>query len=200
MDVRIGLVEVGDLFAGKVGRETILPKEMSAFDFAFGLRGGSVAKGDAVEVQGAAQLGQSLWGVGEKEGMEIDIDLQWQTVFEEGGREEIQVGEQVFGLVNSGGGKDPAAVIEHIDHGPGLAAVGKPGMRGGVQLPEFAHEAALPAADRSGGVMIRFGVGEFVLEGPAAHLSSIDLKAALTQHLASREAVRSRRLAAEHFV
>jgi hypothetical protein len=61
MDMGIGLVEVGDLFTGKVSRETILPEEVSALNFAFGLRSGSVAKGDAVEVKGTAQLGESLW-------------------------------------------------------------------------------------------------------------------------------------------
>ena len=87
VDMWIGLVEVGDLFTGKVSWETILPEEVSALDFAFGLRGGSVAKGDAVKVQSVAQLGESLWSMGEEEGMEIDVDLQWQTKFDEGGRE-----------------------------------------------------------------------------------------------------------------
>ena len=87
VDVGIGLVEVGDLFTGKVSGETILPEEVRSLNFAFGLRGRSVAKGDAVEVKGATQLGESLRGMGEEEGMEIDVDLQRQTVFDEGGRE-----------------------------------------------------------------------------------------------------------------
>ena len=93
VDVGIGLVEVGDLFTGKVSGKTILPEEVRSLDFAFGLRGRSVAKGDAVAVKGATQLGESLWGMGEEEGMEIDVDLQRQTVFAEGGREKIEVGE-----------------------------------------------------------------------------------------------------------
>ena len=117
VDMRIGLVEVGDLFAGEVSRQTILPEGVSALDFAFGLRGRSVAKGDAVKVKRVAQLGKSLWCMGEEHRMVIDIELERQPVFHEGGREEIKVGEQVFRLVNSGGGKDPAAIIEHVDHG-----------------------------------------------------------------------------------
>ena len=87
VDVGIGLVEVRDLLTGEVSGEKILPEEVRSLDFAFGLRGRSVAKGDAVEVKGATQLGESLWGMGEEEGMEIDVDLQRQTVFDEGGRE-----------------------------------------------------------------------------------------------------------------
>jgi len=37
VDMGIGLVEVGDLFTGKVSGETILPEEVRALDFAFGL-------------------------------------------------------------------------------------------------------------------------------------------------------------------
>ena len=85
VDMGIGLVEVGDLFTGKVSGETILPEEVRALDFAFGLRGRSVAKGDTVEVKGAAQLGESLWGMGEEEAMEIDIDFQGHSQFDEGG-------------------------------------------------------------------------------------------------------------------
>jgi hypothetical protein len=35
--MRVGLVEVGNVFAGKVGRQAFLPEEVAAFDFAFGL-------------------------------------------------------------------------------------------------------------------------------------------------------------------
>jgi hypothetical protein len=199
VDVGIGLVEVGDLFTGKVSRETILPEEVRSLDFALGLRGRSVAKGDAVEVKGATQLSESLWGMGEEEGMEIHVDLQRQTVFDEGGREQIKVGEQVFGLVNSGSGEDTTAIIEHVDHGKGLEAVWKPGMRRGVQLPELAEVAALPAADRGCGAVIRFGMSEVMLDGPAADLSSVHAEVALTEHLAASEAVGGRGFTAEHF-
>ena len=64
-----------------------MPEEVRTLDFAFGLRGRSVAKGDAVEVKGATQLGESLGDMGEEEGMEIDVNLQRQAVFDEGGRE-----------------------------------------------------------------------------------------------------------------
>ena len=37
--MRVGLVEVGDVFAGEVGGQALLPEEVRAFDFAFGLWG-----------------------------------------------------------------------------------------------------------------------------------------------------------------
>jgi hypothetical protein len=73
-------------------------------------------------------------------------------------------------------------------------------MRRGVELPEFAEVAALPAADRGCGAVIRFGVGELMCDGPAADLSSIHMELALTEHLAASEAVRGWGFTAEHFV
>ena len=74
-------------------------------------------------------------------------------------------------------------------------------MRRGVQLPELAEMAALPAADRGcGAAVIRFGMGEVMLDGPAADLSSIHAEVALTEHLAASEAVGCRGFTAEHFV
>jgi hypothetical protein len=198
VDLGIGLVEVGELFAGEVGREAILPKEVSALDFALGLRGGRVTEGDTVEVKGAAQLGERPWGLGKEDGMEIDVDLQRQAMFDEGRREQVEIGEQIFGFINFGGGKDPAAIVEHVDHGEGLEAAWKPGMRRGIQLPELSKLAGLPAADCGGGTAVEFGMGEAMGDGPAADLSSIHLEAALPEHFAARKAVRGWGLAAEH--
>ena len=61
LDVGVGVIEVSDLFAGKVGGQTLLPEEVSALDLAFGLRSGGEAKGDAVEVESLTQLGEDLW-------------------------------------------------------------------------------------------------------------------------------------------
>ena len=76
LDMRVGLVEVGDVFAGEVGGQALLPEEVRAFDFAFGLRGGSLAEGNAIEVKGSAQLGEGVWDMGEEEAVEVDVDFQ----------------------------------------------------------------------------------------------------------------------------
>ena len=66
-----------DGFGGEDRRQTFLPVVVTAFDFAFCLWGGSVA-------EGFAELGESVWEVGEKEGVIIDIEGEREAVSEEG--------------------------------------------------------------------------------------------------------------------
>jgi len=89
-----------DGLGGAECREAVLPILMAALDFAFGLRGGGVAEGDAVEVERGAELGESVGDAGEKEAVAIDVEPQRQAVGEEGAREEVEVGEERFGGVD----------------------------------------------------------------------------------------------------
>lgn len=66
LDVGSGVVQIGDLFTGEVGRQALPPEVMGALDLALGLGGGE-AEGDPVEVQRLAQLGEGLGIVGEEE-------------------------------------------------------------------------------------------------------------------------------------
>lgn len=77
LDLRIGLIEIGDVFTGEVGGQALLPEEMCALDFALGLRGGGVAEGDAVEVKGLAQLGERFGIMREEEAVKVHVDFQW---------------------------------------------------------------------------------------------------------------------------
>jgi len=79
----------------------------------------------------------------------MHIDLQWHSKFHEGGGQKIQVSQEIFRLVDFGAGENTTAIIEHVDHGKGLGAAREPVMGRGVQLPEFADAAALPAPDGS---------------------------------------------------
>ena len=178
LDMRISLVDVGDLFASEEGGQTLLPKEVTAFDFPFGLRGWGIAKADAVEVEGLAQLGEGLGVMSEEDAMIIDIDFQRQPVFDKGGRQEIQIGQEQFALIDFGAGEDPAAIIEHVDHRKELGALDEPLVRGGVHLPEFTDLAALPTFDGSVGAVVRPGVGEVVGDGPVTDLSPVQAVAA----------------------
>ena len=74
----IGLGEVGDLLGGKKRRQPLLPEGMATLDFAFGLRGGRKAQGDAVKMEGRGQLGVSFRSVGEEEAVVIDVEAQRQ--------------------------------------------------------------------------------------------------------------------------
>ena len=43
VDVGVGSFQIGDLFAGEIGRESALPELVFALDFAFGLGRGGIA-------------------------------------------------------------------------------------------------------------------------------------------------------------
>jgi hypothetical protein len=62
-----------------------------AFDFTFGLGHAGVAEGDAVEVQVGTELGQRVGALRKEKTVAIDIEFEWQAVFAEGGREEVEV-------------------------------------------------------------------------------------------------------------
>lgn len=188
-EVGVGRCEVGDVFAGEVGGETVLPEVVFAFDFAFGLGGGGVAEGDAVEVEGRSELGEGVGGVGEEEGMEVHIEFEGQAVFEKGGGEEVVIGEEVFVLVELGAGEEAAAVIEHVDHGERTFAARKPAVRRGIELEEFADLGTLPATNGGGGLGGGRVRGEVVCDGPATDLGAVHFEVTEAEDFAGGEAV-----------
>jgi hypothetical protein len=80
---------VPNVIGGQEGRQAFLPEVVAAFDFAFGLRGGSIAQGHAVEVEGGAQLGQGVGVVGVEEGMVVHVKDQGQAVGAKDSGEEV---------------------------------------------------------------------------------------------------------------
>lgn len=188
-DVRIGLREIGDVFAGEKGGEAILPERVFAFDFAFGLRGGGVAEGDAVEVEGLAELGEGVGGRGEEEGVEVHVEFAGQVVFAKGGGEEVVIGQEGFVRVEFGAGEEAAAIVEQVEHGKEALAAWKPAVGRGIELPEFADLGALPAADGGGGFGLGVERGELIFESPAADLGAIHCEIAPAQDFAGGEAV-----------
>ena len=56
----VGGFECEDVVGGEQGREPLLPVVVAALDFAFGLGRGGVAQGDAVKVEGFAELGEGV--------------------------------------------------------------------------------------------------------------------------------------------
>lgn len=188
-EVGVGLGEIGDVFAGEEGGETVLPEVMFAFDLALGLGRGGVAEGDAVEVEGLAELGEGVWDVGEEEGVEVHIEFKGEAAFEKGGGEEVVIGEEVFMLVEFGAGEEAAAVVEHVEHGERTFASRKPAVRRGIELEEFTDLGALPAADGGGGLGLRCGLGELVFDGPAADLGTVHFEITEAEDFAGGEAV-----------
>jgi len=197
LDVRIGLVQVGNLLAGEVSRQALLPIEVASLYLSLGLRRGGEAEGDAVEMEGLTQLGEGFGVMGKEKAVEVDVEFQGPTVLDKSGRQEITIRQEEFAFIDLGTGKDPTAIIEHIEHRKGLGAAGEPTVRRGIELPEFANLTALPAPDRSGGAVVGLGVSQLVLDGPAPDLSSVDSELTLAEHFAGGKAVGSRRLAAQ---
>ena len=72
-------------------------------------------------------------------------------------------------------------------------------MGRGLQLPKFATALALPAAHRRRNFFGRDGVGQMVLEGPAADLGAVELEVMQAQRFGRDQAVRARRGATEPF-
>lgn len=148
VDVGVGHVDIGYFFTGEVGGKASLPELMFALDLAFGLRCWGITQADVVELERPAQLSKGVGVLGEEDGVIIDIDLKRTAVNQKGGGQEIKIGDEQFALIKFGPDEQPAAVIEHIEHGKRKPGVVKPSMGRGIQLPEFADLRALPATDR----------------------------------------------------
>src|SRR3990172_366435 len=69
VEEEVGPDQFDDLVCGQEGDEAFLPIVVAAFDFTFGLRGGSVEELDAVEVEGRAESGKGVGVVGVEEGV-----------------------------------------------------------------------------------------------------------------------------------
>ena len=147
VDVRVGFLDFSDLLAGEIRGKAPLPKLVFTFDFTLCLRCWSVKETNLIEAKGRAELGQSVRGLGEENGVIIDVELEWPAVGQEGGGEKIQVGEKEFSFIEFGAHEEAAAIVEHIEHGKVERAEREPPVGGGVELPQLADLRALPATN-----------------------------------------------------
>jgi hypothetical protein len=197
IDMGIGNLDFVDLFAGEVGRQPALPELVFAFDFAFGLRRGSVAQADVIELERPAQLREGVGVLGEEEAVVIDIELEGPSVSQESSGQEVEVSEQEFALVEFGAGEQAATVIQHVEHGKEDIHGGEPAVGRGIQLPEFANAGALPSTHRGsrafGGSRMRITL----LDGPVADLGAVELEGVQAQCFRGGEAIRARRDASQ---
>ena len=111
----VGRFRGDDIFGREQSGKPPLPVLVLAFDFTFGLGSASVAKGDAVEVQRGPELGQRLGSLWEEKAMAIHIEFKRQAMFGESGGPEVEVGEQVFGVIDLSAGADAGTVIQQIE-------------------------------------------------------------------------------------
>ncbi len=189
LNVAVSGLEGFNMFGGKESRQTLLPELVVSLHFALGLGSWGVAEGDAVEMQSPAQGGECLGDGAEEEAVEIDVENQGQSVGGEGLGQEVVVGWQDFAVVDFGAGENPTAVINQVEHRENLLRVRKIGVRRGIQLPEFADLAALPAANRRGSLGDLGRRGQFVLDGPSPDLGAVEFKVIQAEGFAGSEAV-----------
>ncbi len=102
VDVGVGDFDFLDLFAGEIGGQTALPKLVFAFDFALGLGGGGIQEANVVKFEGGSQLRESVGIPGKKDGVVIDVNLQWAAVAQEGRRQEVEVRQEEFAAIYFG--------------------------------------------------------------------------------------------------
>ena len=185
------------MFAGKIGREPFLPELVFPLDFAFGLGSWSIEETNVIELERPAQLGECLGSLREKDAVIIHVELEGPAVGQEGGGQEIEVGQEQFPVVEFRADEEAAAVIEHIEHRKVERQLGKPGMRRSVQLPEFADLGALPAAHGRVRTLRGHWMSVIILQGPAANLGAVELEGVQAQGFGSDEAIGAGRGAAQ---
>ena len=200
VDMGIGEVELGDVFAGEIGGESALPELVFALDFPLGLGCWGIQEANVIELERPAELGQGFGIFREKDGVIINVDLQWPAVRQESGREKIQVGQEEFSPIKFGADEHTAAIVEHIEHGKIQPAWGKPAMGRGVQLPEFTDLGALPAAHWGVRAFGRSRMRTTVFQCPAADLGAVEFEAVVAEGFGGRKAVGARRRASQAFL
>ena len=193
VDMRVGQVEFGDLFAGETGWKSALPELVLALDFSFGLGRWGIQEANVIKFKRHAELRQRLRILREEHGMVIDVDLQGSSVAQERGGQEIKVGQQEFAAIDFRSDEQAATIVEHIEHGKVQQTWGKPAMGRSIQLPEFADLGALPATHWGVRAFRRSGMGQAILHGPAADLGAVKFEGVQAQGFGGGEAVGARR-------
>ena len=195
----VGRGQFEDLVGGQQGREAFLPVVVAAFDFAFGLRGGGVAQGHAVEVERGTQLGEGVRVVGVKEGVVIHVEGHGQAVGDEGPGQEVQMSQQGFARVEAGTGVEAGGVVEQIQQALLVGRAGQEGVGRGVVLPEGAVVAGLPAFDGRRRFFVAGVGGQLVGDGPAADAGTIRFEIQASVQFAGGGAVGRGRLRGKEF-
>ena len=193
----VGPFEFRDAVSGQQGRETFLPVIVAAFDFAFGLGCGRIAEGDVIEVQGGTELGEGIGSMGEEKGVIIHIKGQREPVGLERAGQKVQMGEQVFGVVEAGTDIVAGGIIEEVKQRLFIGLVWQPGMGTGVILPEGAQIAHLPAFDGFGRGLVAGVRCQVIFDGPTADTGAVGFEIETAVEFAGARAVRQRRLGGE---
>lgn len=194
IEKKICRFDIDDLFGRHQGGQTILPIMVTALDFAFGLGCGSKAQGDTIEMESGPQLGKSVWGAGEEDGVIINVKGQRQAMSFEGPGEKVHMGKEIFAMVESSAGIQACGIIKDIEQNMFMHLCGQPKMGAGIVLPESAKILDLPAANGFRRGFVTSVWGEVVLECPAANAGAIGFKITPAQEFTGQGTVGAWRL------
>ena len=114
---------------------------------------------------------------------------QGQAVGLKDAGQKVEVGQESFDGVEAGTGIEAGDVVEDVQQGLFVGAVGQPGMRAGIVLPQGAAVACLPALDGFGGGFVAGVRGELVLDGPAPNAGTVGLEVEAAEQFAGAGAV-----------
>ena len=195
----VGAREFDNALGGQQWEKPLLPVVVSAFDFTFGLWGGSVEEFDAVEVESLAELGEGIRVVGVKEGVVVDIEGQGQAIGLKDPGKEVEVSQQSFGWIEARAGIETRGIVENVQEDLFVGAVGHPRVWSGVVLPERAVVAGLPAFDGFGRTFEASIWGQVILDGPAPDTGAVGLELEATEEFAGDGTVGTRRFGGEEF-
>ena len=103
----------------------------------------------------------------------------------EGGREEIQMGVEVFAFVEAGTRDHAAVLVDDLEEGGRAVLAVEPAVRRSVVLPKLADVLDLPAADGVGRFFARAGRHEACAQSPAADRRPVDGEVMAAQRFGS---------------
>lgn len=110
----VGRFQIINVIGCEERRQAFLPIIVAAFDFALGLRCGSITEGHAIKVQGGAQLGERIGAVGEEEGVVIDVKHERQAAGLEAAGKKVHVVQQGFAVIEACANIDAGGVIKQV--------------------------------------------------------------------------------------
>lgn len=114
--------------------------------------------------------------MGEEKRVIVDIERQRQAMSQESTRQEVQVGQEGFAVVEASAGIIAGGVVQEVVQGLFIGIVRQPGMGTGVVLPERTQIARLPAFDGLGRLFVA-GVGsQLVFDGPTTDAGAVGFK------------------------
>jgi hypothetical protein len=193
----IGTLQLHDLFGGEEGWQATLEIEVTAFNFAFGLGGRSVAEGYPVEVKRGPQLSEGIGGVGEEQGMVVYVKPQWQAPGAKGPIQEVQVGQEGFGRIEPRTDVETGGVVQEVEQDVFMGLERQPVMGRGVILPERSPVLRLPSLDGFAHLFITGVRSQVVLNGPAPDAGSVGLEPKTAEQFARGPVVRTGRFGTE---